>query len=101
MMLISLDQAERGRSSRLTWLISAAAAGMMEWANVAFAWGDQVSVILHAWPPLLAVATLFVLVHVRRTNHEDVAILPAPAEEPGPPEVIAPDPYPDQSGAIT
>jgi hypothetical protein len=68
MMLLALDQAERGRSARLTWVLSLLAAGMMEWANVVYAGSDRVAVVLHAWPPFLAVVIVFVLVHVRRTN---------------------------------
>jgi len=93
MMFLSLDQAERGRSAKLTWGISIAAAGMMEWANIVYAWPDPVAVILHAWPPALAFASVFVLVHIRRTNARPArgeVIEAAPVEPPAGAPIPAP-----------
>lgn len=91
MMCLALDQAERGRPAKLTWGLSILAALFMEWANVTYAIGDPEAVILHAWPPFLAVVTVFVLVHIRRTN----AATTPPPFRPGPdlpPEPAAPLP---------
>jgi hypothetical protein len=65
---LALDQADRGRSAKLTWGLSILAGVFMEWANIAYAWPDPEAVILHSFPPFLVVATLYVLVHTRRTN---------------------------------
>lgn len=95
MMFLSLDQAERGKPAKLTWVASLAAAGMMEWSNIVFALPDPVAVALHAWPPLVAVFTVFVLVHVRRTNaaptraqviDQSPAVVPAAPTAPEPEE---------------
>jgi hypothetical protein len=67
-MMLALDQAERGKDSRLSWVLAGVSALMMEWANVVYAGSDPVAVILHGWPPFLAVSIVFLLVHVRRTN---------------------------------
>lgn len=86
-MMIALDQAERGKSTPLAWVLSVAAALMMEWANIVYAGSDVVAIILHAWPPAVAVSVVFLLVHVRRVN----ATAPKPDPEPEPP---APPPAP-------
>ena len=70
-MMIALDQAERGKSTPLAWVLSVAAALMMEWANVVYAGTDRVAIVLHAWPPAVAVSVVFLLVHVRRVNAAD------------------------------
>jgi hypothetical protein len=83
MMCLALDQAERGKSARLTWALSILSGAFMEWANVAYAWPDPEAVALHAFPPFLVVATVFVLVHIRRTNAAPRPP-PAPVVEPRP-----------------
>lgn len=90
MMLLALDQAERGKSAKLTWLLSLMAAGMMEWANIVYAGSDRVAVLLHAWPPFLAVSIVFVLVHVRRTNAAPTAAGEVIDAAPEPPPVPRP-----------
>ena len=65
-MLIALDQARRNCSAVVAWLIALAAAGVMVAANIGAAVGDPVSMLLHAWPPSIALASWFLLVHVRR-----------------------------------
>lgn len=65
-MLIALDQARRNRSALVAWLIAIAAAAVMVAANIGAAVGDPVSMLLHAWPPSIALASWFLLVHVRR-----------------------------------
>lgn len=84
-MMIALDQAERGKSTPLAWVLSVAAALMMEWANVVYAGTDRVAIILHAWPPAVAVSVVFLLVHVRRVNSADRRPAPDPEPEPAAP----------------
>jgi Protein of unknown function (DUF2637) len=75
MMMLALDQAERGKPARLTWVLAVLAALMMEWANIAYAGDDLVAIVLHAWPPFLAVTIVFVLVHYRRENAEPPGVV--------------------------
>ena len=84
---LALDQAERGRPARLTWGLSILSGVFMEWANIAYAWPDPEAVILHSFPPFLVVATLYVLVHTRRTNATPAAG-----------QVIDVTPEPDRTG---
>lgn len=65
-MLIALDQARRNGSTVVAWLIAVAAAAVMVAANIGAAVGDPVAMMLHAWPPSIALASWFLLVHVRR-----------------------------------
>jgi hypothetical protein len=67
-MLIALDQTRRGGSTAVAWLIAIAAAGVMVAANIGAAVGDGVSMLMHAWPPSIALACWFLLVHVRRAQ---------------------------------
>ncbi len=80
-MLIALDQARRNGSTVVAWLIALAAAAVMVAANIGAAVGDPVAMMLHAWPPSIALASWFLLVHVRRApkmrQSEDID---APAE---------------------
>lgn len=90
-MMIALDQAERGKSTPLAWLLSVAAALMMEWANIVYAGRDIVAIILHAWPPAVAVSVVFLLVHVRKENARIADVSePDPEPPPTPPRVSAP-----------
>lgn len=92
-MMIALDQAERGKSTPLAWVLSVAAAVMMEWANIVYAGSDFVAIILHAWPPAVAVSVVFLLVHVRRVNAMDRDPEPTPeVEPPAPPPAPFPRP---------
>jgi len=104
MMMLALDQAERGRPARLTWGLSILAGVFMEWANIAYAWPDPEAVILHAWPPFLVVATLYVLVHTRRTNAAPAAgqvIDVPPAPEPDRPVRTEPNRTEPLSGLMS
>jgi hypothetical protein len=84
-MLIALDQARKRGSTVVAWLIALAAAAVMVAANIGAAVGDPVAMMLHAWPPSIALASWFLLVHVRRAPkaivdaHED-AHAPVPVE---------------------
>lgn len=66
--IIALDQAQRGKSAWLAWAISTVAAAIMVVGNIISASGDWVSIGMHAWPPMIALACWFLLVHVRRSN---------------------------------
>lgn len=72
-MFLALDQARRGQSSRVPWGIAGAAAGVMVATNIGSYVGDPVAMLLHAWPPLIALASWFTLVHVRRSPEQPAA----------------------------
>jgi hypothetical protein len=65
-MLIALDQTRSNGSTAVAWLIAIAAAAVMVAANIGAAVGDPVAMLLHAWPPSIALGCWFLLVHVRR-----------------------------------
>jgi small-conductance mechanosensitive channel len=72
-MLIALDQARRNGSTVVAWLIAIAAAAVMVAANVGAYVGDPVAMLLHAWPPSIALASWYLLVHVRRGARSTIA----------------------------
>lgn len=71
-MLIALDQARRHQSTLVAWLIALAAAAVMVAANIGSSVGDPVAMLLHAWPPSIALACWFLLVHVRKVGQKDM-----------------------------
>jgi hypothetical protein len=68
-MLLALDLAERGMSAWEAWAIAGGAAAVMVAANVVVAWPDLVAMLMHAWPPVIALACWHLLVHGRRQRH--------------------------------
>lgn len=67
-MLIALDQMRRKPSTWMAWLIAFAAAAVMVAANVGSTVGDPIAMLLHAWPPTIALACWYLLVHVRHAT---------------------------------
>lgn len=65
-MVLALDQARRGRSARVAWGIAILAAGVMVAANTAADWPSPLAMLMHAWPPIIALACWLLLVHDRR-----------------------------------
>jgi len=73
--IIALDQAHRGKSAWLAGVISAVAAAIMVLGNVLANAGDAISVGMHAWPPVIALACWYLLVRTRRSNAVDRGLL--------------------------
>jgi hypothetical protein len=65
-MVLALDQARQKRPAATAWAVSLLAAAVMVAANTAADWPHPVAMLLHAWPPVIAIACWFLLVHVRR-----------------------------------
>lgn len=82
--IIGLDRASRGKSAWLAGLISAVAAAIMVAGNVAANLGDSISMLMHAWPPVIALACWYMLVRSRRDDANDRGLLedePEPAND--------------------
>lgn len=67
-MVLALDAGRRRRPSWGPWSITVISAAVMVAANVGAAAGDPVAMMLHAWPPVVALMSWGVLVHARRAD---------------------------------
>ncbi len=80
-MLLALDMARRSLNALEAWAIAFGSALVMIGANVLMAWPDAISMVMHAWPPVIALACWHLLVHGRRQGTASKS--PArPAREP-------------------
>jgi hypothetical protein len=69
-MLLALDMARRSLNALEAWAIAFGSALVMIGANVLMAWPDAISMVMHAWPPVIALACWHLLVHGRRQSKE-------------------------------